>query len=642
MATQKSISVAPMKTAEGNAAQSSDISNDTALMLQPYSNWEQFLMPGPSSVHILGQLIFLSAREDFAIDKMVPKDGFKYIKYPKSFRASLVQVSNEGWEAFQEAHNNMDQIRLLALNVTTDMTEVMMILAQDDPMIIADFLQIPLESIQSTAGKCLELSKAVKDKFTGVIDLISELLEACTGSKGEYEEQIKEIKKKKEMAEMQEKAAREAKAMMEEQHRKLESQLEQAQKDYKDSMDSIPVGWNAVAMTAVESFVNALTSFSPAGIAKIFSSRGSRNEPSSKGTGNNIIYEDVLPEVFKQMLHSFQTHDEKIDWEKLNSNKGTEILSECKQNLKKFQVAAGNGGDCPEKVAAPKIFETGIGICEELENLQKSKPADEKAMADLAVKIKRVLQDTTMSASDNKAKARKTPPRMSRSQSGVGASGLSTASLNARFKAEQFEAQLQAARKLNEESFEDMKKKNEEIQAILEILKTCDVQEIDFKNTVAVLRMGLDALGRVKEQWVKMVQLFSMLSNLIGGSLNPPLYKFLQYSKQSSSSNSQIQFAKKLLQMPISQATKCASIVHMITETYVQVSSQHLMGQVSSLGKLMGLDPNPESIKFERDKFDAECDEAQKAIENLAKASKERYEKRLQARIDRILNSVID
>lgn len=43
---------------------------------------------------------------------LFPQDGFKYIKYPVSFRASLVQVSNEGWKAFNQAHNNMSQIAM--------------------------------------------------------------------------------------------------------------------------------------------------------------------------------------------------------------------------------------------------------------------------------------------------------------------------------------------------------------------------------------------------------------------------------------------------------------------------------------------------------------------------------------------------
>ncbi|XP_072120854.1 uncharacterized protein [Mobula birostris] len=664
MATQEYKSVAAIKKAERSVAKASDVREDNALMLQPYSNWEQFLMPGPLSIAILGEIIFLSAGEDFAIDKMVPEGGFKCMKYPKSFRASLVQVSNEGWRAFQEAHKNMDQIRLLAVNVPTDMRDVVKFLMQKDPKVTETFLPIPLKSIKSTADKCLKLSTAVEEKFTGVIHLINELLEACTSSKGVYEQQLHEIKIKKELTEMKEKAAREAKAMVEEHHKKLESQLKQAQEDYKASMDSIPVGWNAVAMSMAETTTKAVSLFITGGVLKVLAIEGSKavgkavgfvadklckNDPKNIGEAeNDIINKADSLEAFIQRLYPFQTKDLKINMKKLNSRDEIKMLHWCKQNLEKLQEEARNGGDCPEKVAALKICEKGIGICEGLENLQKSKPADEVAMADLAVKIKQVMQDTTTFTSRCKAKAGNmgvtaTPPHMSKAEPAEELSGLQTASLNARIKVEQSSAQLRAAQEMYEKSFENIKKNNEELQEVLETLKSCNIQEIDFDKTVEMLLKGLDALGRVKEQWGKMVLFFTMISNLIECSLNPSLHKFIQYSEAASSGYSQNQLIQDMLYTEISQATNIASLVHMIAETYVQVSTHHLMDRVNSLGKLLGLDPNRDHVKFEveHEKFGLDCDKAAKAIEGLVKENKAQYEERVQARIDRIRNSVL-
>ncbi|XP_072906495.1 uncharacterized protein [Hemitrygon akajei] len=648
MATEECKSVATINKAMRSITKASDVREDNALMLQPYSNWEQFLMPGPLSIAILGEIIFISAGEDFAIDKVVPKKGFQYMKYPKSFRASLVQVSNEGWEAFQEAHKNMDQIRLLAVNVPNDMRDVVKFLMQDDPKITEDFLPIPLNSIKSTADKCLELATAVEEKFTAVIHLINELLEACTSSKGVYEEQLHEIKIKKELTEMKEKATREAKAMLEQQHQKMEAQIKQAREDYKSNMDSIPVGWNAVGMAVVESLVGKVTSFSPVtGIKKLFS-RGSSNEPSYKSTENNIIYKAKNLETFIKMLYPFQTQNEKIDLKKLKGKDGNKMLRQCKQKLEKFQEAAGNGADCPEKDKALQICETGIEICEGLEKLRTSNPPDENEMTQIAVNIRQVVQDTVMFTSHCKAKAgimgiTATPPHMSQADPGEGASALSTATRNARFKVEQSTAQLRAAEKMYDKSFENIKKNNKELQETLETLKNCQIQEIDFDKTVEMLLKGLDALGRVKEQWGKMVLFFSMMSNLIGSSLNPSLHKFVQYSEKISSGYSQNKLIQDLMYTQISQATNISSLVHMIAETYVQVSTQHLMDRVNSLGKLMGLDPNRDHDKFmiERKKFGSDCMEAGKAIEDLVKRNKAQYEKRVQSRIDRIQNSVM-
>ncbi|XP_051868637.1 uncharacterized protein LOC127568668 [Pristis pectinata] len=656
MASQECKTVAPIKEALRSVTKASDVREDSALLLQPYSNWEQFLMPGPLSVAILGEIIFLSAGEDFAIDKNAPKEGFKHMKYPKSFRASLVQVSNKGWEAFQEAHKNMDQIRLLAVTVPTDMRDVVKFLMQKDPKITEDFLPIPLNSIKTTADKCLKLSTAVEQKFTGVIHLINELLEACTSSKGVYEEQLHEIKIKKELTEMKEKAARETKAMMEEHHKELEAQMKQAKEDYKTSMDSIPAGWEAVRMSMAETFVNGISSFISGGIIKaMFSGKSSNKCDNSRsktnpnytgGTENNIIYKAEALQSFIQMLHPFQIKGKKIDLKKLNSEDGTKALSLCEQNLKKLLQEAANGADCKEKDAALQICETGIGICKELEIMRKAKQDDKVEMANLAVKIKQVMQDSIKFTSRCKAKAgtmgvTATPPHMARAEPEQNLSGLETASLNAKIKVEQTSAQLRASQEMYEKSFENIKKNNEELQQILETLKSCSIKEIDFDKTVQMLLKGLDALGRVKEQWGKMVLFFSMMSNLIESSLNPSLHKFIQYSEKISG-YSPSQLTQDLLYVQISQATNIASLVHMIAETYVQVSTQHLMDRVNSLGRLLGLDPNRDRLKFEEEheKFGSDCDEASKAIEDLVKRNKEQYEARVQARIDRINNSV--
>ena len=68
------------------------------------------LTAAPLSIAILGQVQLVAGQRDFSLAP--PPNGFKCIKYPDSFRANLVHLSNEGYNAFLQAHTNMDQIRL--------------------------------------------------------------------------------------------------------------------------------------------------------------------------------------------------------------------------------------------------------------------------------------------------------------------------------------------------------------------------------------------------------------------------------------------------------------------------------------------------------------------------------------------------
>lgn len=86
-------------------ANSRDDKNETALLMMSTSmNLAEFLIPAPLSIALLGQLMLVAGEKDFSLAMQRPDQGFKFIKHPESFRACLVQVSNFGWRAFNEAH----------------------------------------------------------------------------------------------------------------------------------------------------------------------------------------------------------------------------------------------------------------------------------------------------------------------------------------------------------------------------------------------------------------------------------------------------------------------------------------------------------------------------------------------------------
>ena len=69
-----------------------DALKDAELIMSQYSGWEQFLGPAPMAVAFLGELMRLSMIKDFPLDSMKMKDGFRYLRSPESFRASIIQV----------------------------------------------------------------------------------------------------------------------------------------------------------------------------------------------------------------------------------------------------------------------------------------------------------------------------------------------------------------------------------------------------------------------------------------------------------------------------------------------------------------------------------------------------------------------
>ncbi|KAI5087517.1 hypothetical protein C0J45_22916 [Silurus meridionalis] len=131
-------------------------------------------------------------------------------------------------------------------------------------------------------------------------------------------------------------------------------------------------------------------------------------------------------------------------------------------------------------------------------------------------------------------------------------------------------------------------------------MRNCEVKEIDFNTTIKMLVKGMDAMGRVKEQWEKMIRFFQMVSNIVKTTLTRTLKDFVTTSEKTQTLSYIAKlFSKYLLYNQAFQATNIASLINMISTTYTEVSTKYLMDRVSSLGKLMFIPFIPFARTFE-------------------------------------------
>uniref|UniRef100_A0A3B1IR91 Uncharacterized protein n=1 Tax=Astyanax mexicanus TaxID=7994 RepID=A0A3B1IR91_ASTMX len=301
---------------------SSQIAKTTQSLTKPYANWEEYLTPAPLSIAILGELVFISSKTDFSINKNPPKDGYKYIRYPDSFRACLMQVCNSGWGAFNEAHKNMDQIRLHTMTVPNYMKTAVKILFPGN---------------DEFSNDCLDLAASTEKRFTDVINIIQELLEACVNAEHFYGEELEEIKKKLEENKIRKQSSEEAVKRSEKIAKAMEEEMKEAQESYKSAMDSIPSGWESMAMDLVAAFTESvstvmtgMTSVVTQPMDKMCNATKTISETYKNITGNIASADEVdkiniysksaailaCAEVFQQFVH-----DSTIDWKSLYDQK---------------------------------------------------------------------------------------------------------------------------------------------------------------------------------------------------------------------------------------------------------------------------------------------------------------------------------
>uniref|UniRef100_UPI00398F229B uncharacterized protein n=1 Tax=Pristiophorus japonicus TaxID=55135 RepID=UPI00398F229B len=678
MASKEENLLANISSAFLKQTKAEEVRQDNMLMMQPYVNWEEFLMPAPTSIAILGELIIISSTNDFPINKRTPDRQYQHIKYPESFRACLMQVSNRGWKTFNLAHKNMDQIRLHSQSVPVHMKQTVKTLMQGDQKALEKILPLQLNSIKGVAEECLGLAQEVERDFLSVTDLIHELLEACTSAKGAYQSECEEVQVALEEAQRRKATAEREKRQVEEYFTRMTRELEEAHSSYKTTVESAPSEWGVMGLFAAEKSINVVSNLvsgfmsivtadpvslsttvveTLANVGNVIAEKVRNKQPAGAAPQqvelDPVAASSVLAKsggllVATAKLQDLLSEDAKLSLDKLldSATGGGVNAAFSRRMFQRIKTEIDLEEDCSPKQAALTLCRKGIAICHKLEEIgQCDTPSDEQLQS-MAARIGelygKVLKFsagcTASSTSSVLPPSAPNLPTAAQLPDPEDQSMVQTVVTQARFKIENAKAHLASTRAEYERSFQDLKHSNKELDQILTAMRKCQVTKLDFDTTLKMLAQGLSALGRVREQWTKMIHFFEMVSNLIHICLTKSLTQFTMHSKevQAIEGYSHQKLIKDLIYAQAFQATNISCLVHMISRTYVEISSQYLMDRVASLGRLITLDPEDAQFHTERQLLRDGCDDARKMIMERVLSSKEEFESRVQQRIEAI------
>ncbi|XP_058875831.1 uncharacterized protein LOC131729638 [Acipenser ruthenus] len=466
-------------------------------------------MPGPTSVAILSELIFISAADDFPLNRDTPDKKLKFVKHPESFRACLMQVCNQGWRAFNTAHKNMDQIRLYSLNIPNDIKMVVQTLMQEDTRIVEALLPPQLNKIDRVAKNCLKLANSVEESYLGVIELIGEILEVATAAKSSYTESLKEAERAIEEAQIRKKSAEKAKELAEKHFKEMQEQMKENKEAYKEAMSSLPGGWAMIGLALAESFKDSIKCI-PETIKNLSQNPLARSYPEAVcavdcddekrkddlGATNNILTKSSQLLQAANSLNVFVS-DEEINMKELRDQKTKKAKSEfSKKIFTRIKQEVERGKKCAAKKAVLKICEGGISICKDLEKLPSKIKEFFVKVLELHSSSNRLTNTSTFQCKS--PHATKASNKLSPSSS-----VLETTINMAQYNVEQAKSELKNVREEHNRSFENMKQCDKELYEILIMMKKCDVKQIDFDTTLKILVQGLKALAVSKNNGLK-------------------------------------------------------------------------------------------------------------------------------------------
>ena len=638
-----------------------DKKEEMRLMMAPYANWDTFLTPAPLSIALLGQLILISSDADFSLQDKKDSIKFEFLKYPDSFRACLVQVSNRGWDAFNKAHTSMDQIRLYSSNVDKHVKTAVKFLIAGSAEDVQSMVPDALKNIEVIADDCLELATSVEKEFVAVMKLIAELLEACTRAKGQHEEDLKAAKIAHEVAEEHMKAVQAEKEDVLSRRNEMEKQMKEANEEFKDAIKSMPGAWSIIGKACADTMISAtrvVGAIPSMMLGRLgFNTRSSQesqvNEPTRDSNcpqhseGALAIYK-IVPEVYGlvETLVTLAHGGEVMKGDK-KAKHGVLRSMKALESIKKNRLEEVNESRTKTKVL--NLCKDAIDLSQTLSKkpqLQYSQEDIEEIhlQADMLLEEADTLLGVSHSVLGTNALPN-TSPNLAKQPVYNSDGGLVQQALDSyRFRTETAKEMLKDSRRAYEASCDEVAKKTREVTNLLVEMKELDLKEIDMEKIRKTLVKGIQALGELREQWGKLVRFFQMLSNLVKCCLSTSLKTFVQTSRNRLAQGDSGMSAtmRDVIFEQAFQANQIAYVVNSISSVYVEVSDKHLMERITCLGKLIALDPdsNKHEIMLRREELNQGCEEAQEAIRRIALNKKREITEAFDKRIGRIESEV--
>ena len=559
----------------------------------------------------------------------------------------------------------MDTIRLYSAKVPGQVKKVVRTLVTGSKEDVKDILPIELRKIEKNASESLELAKAVESKFENVMHLTGELLEVSSAAKGHFQNTQVELQTKREIALTKEKSVREEIERAKEEQDKLTKQVKEAKAQWEKAVDSMPSGWDLVGMQFVEGITKAFTSAAETVISAV-ATRGMnsssapshadpnlRVDPSEKQSAKRVsklptqaLVKAELMKVFLaklvEVLATFQ--------DKSNGGEPAKDIKKTRLEMESLQKDWSTEQESKDDQEGLKLLSRGLEICMEAEKELEDLNLSTDKMKKIAKRASKLKDDIFKFCTKVQTKVQTNPlytkpPRQARNMADPAKSASSSAANmaveSARFKIAETRGLLEKQEMLYDEGNKQLKESNKELSKVLQSLVEFSPEKIaNFDQIRETLKKGIKALASVRERWQKLVEFFQCITNIIKVCQKESLTSFVEYSKVAQERRltkgyTDTDFMRDLIYEQVSQANKTSYVIWSISNTYVEVSRNHLMSRLASLGHLIALDPEKDRATIEAKRIELleGSQEAERAIMQLVSEAQNTFHEKVGERI---------
>ncbi|CAF1276891.1 unnamed protein product [Didymodactylos carnosus] len=571
--------------------------------------WQKFIVSGPVGVNLLGQLMVLSTKLDFSFRDSAPNYTYRYVRHPNSFRATLVQIANDGWKAFLQAHTNMNKIQLYMQLIPGHVNTSLKLLMFPSTRLLERLLPKTLNTIEHIGKACVQLAIATEAKFKNTLDLLGEVIELTERSRGVKTQKLKQTQIEYNLTLIEKEDANKLAEQIRKRYNEARETVKIAQDEYRKALREIPTGMMAFfrdlggEVVYLVNSIGDLISSSNKNRQGVSYSATPRVESSLATKQAFIIvkpFADSLDKLIQKVNIIFQKPADKKQKsisKSSNNNNTSDELSVFKIAFKMFFNRLQSGKSNDIKVKAINIFRNVIQLTDDIIKEWKAFTFGEKVDQNVISKIQSRLDEATkelrplVTASELNSDGG-TSRRPNHIDVG---SGVNSNINNEKIKAQLAQNRLYRAEQRYDAMFLQLKEQEQEMTKIMMRIASLDLTIVDYKQVLELLRDAMGLLANIKEQWSNMALFFAGISTRAQIALNGTLVPFLNIARDTHSTileyrdftREERAFCIEQLKQEAIGILNEASLLYIMSKTYVDVSSQHLMQRLAGLSKLL-------------------------------------------------------
>ena len=533
----------------------------------------------------------------------------------------------------------MDQIRSYSSTVPTHLNGAVKMIMSASNEELGEFLHLPISAVKNIADKCLKRARETEDGIHNVMELIGELQEACTGTKGHYERQLTKARCNLNVIEEERERIKYEKEILTKQYGQICDSIRNAEIKFEEAINDLPGGWSALGMQIADGIVSGATAVvkcltnpakMPQGGKKSHQlSLSTTASLSDKTIDENDIkaYNEAI--LLQSVICAFYQSIDKHDAISQTLSKDNTNMYTYRAKLKSINERVSSLEDCSVKQKVQQCCRKGIELCKQIEETANNISSNKKLPTRIIDSVKALQTDVNDIAFEGQGLMEACPNKQAPNRESwqitdnVDGGVVKTQLENAKYKAKLSCENLRKAQQSYDRLSKDFNEKSKRLAKVLGDVAKINLEKFDFEDILESLSRGLQELGNLRQSWGKLVHFFQTISNILSCCLDVNLKSFIGLSeikkKHAIQGYSLSHLKRDMLYNQVTRVSQIAYFVSHVAETYGEVSKQNIMPAMNDISAILKFNPGTHKMAIQHmmESLKSDCEKAQAEIRLL-------------------------